>query len=129
VLEPYERAMALVGTRFRPQGRDPASGLDCIGLVICAFELSPVEQPRYRLTDGDWDGIERALLTWFEPAQSEARPGDVVVFRLPRCFHFGVLAPKHFVHADLTIGRVVARQLPAPRSVDARYYRYRESSV
>lgn len=129
MLEPHERATALIGTRFRAQGRNPASGLDCVGLVICAFDLSPVELPRYRLTDGDWDGIERALRPWFDRCMGNTRPSDVVVFRMPRCFHFGVLGKGHLVHADLTIGRVVARQLPAPLSSDARHYRYREGDV
>ena len=37
-----ERARALVGTRFRPQGRSEL-GLDCIGLVVATFGLDPEE--------------------------------------------------------------------------------------
>src|SRR3546814_13891877 len=35
-------AAQLLGTRFRLHGRDPATGLDCVGLVACAFERAGV---------------------------------------------------------------------------------------
>ena len=120
--------MALVGVPFRPHGRDPVIGLDCLGLVICAFQLRNVEVPRYRLTDGDWDRVQRGLAPWFVQFR-ERRQGDLVVFRLPRCFHFGVLAERHLVHADLTLGQVVARPLPANLGREARYFRIREVMI
>lgn len=126
MLEPYQRALALVGVTFRPQGRDPEIGLDCIGLVIEAFQLSPVELPRYRLTDGNWLEVERALDPWFDRSAEVGGTNDMVVCRLPRCFHFGVLGREHLIHADLTAGRVVARRLPAQLGSETRYYRHRE---
>jgi hypothetical protein len=52
-----ERARAHVGTRFRPQGRDPRFGLDCVGLILCTFGL-PADAVRkdYRLR-GEHRGV------------------------------------------------------------------------
>ena len=39
------RARSLVGVRFRPQGRDPGIGLDCVGLAAVSADV-PVERVR-----------------------------------------------------------------------------------
>jgi cell wall-associated NlpC family hydrolase len=33
-------ALALVGTPFRLHGRDPLTGLDCVGLAACALTMA-----------------------------------------------------------------------------------------
>lgn len=38
-----EEARALIGTRFRHQGRDPEVGLDCVGLVLAAHAAAGIE--------------------------------------------------------------------------------------
>jgi len=36
-------AIALVGVRYSFRGRDPATGLDCIGVLACALERCGIE--------------------------------------------------------------------------------------
>jgi cell wall-associated NlpC family hydrolase len=126
VLEPHERALQLVGVPFRPQGRDPERGLDCIGVVVCAFRLQPPDVPRYQLIDGSWDQIVGELYRWFAAISvNDATAGDLAVFKLPRSFHFGVISGAHLIHADITVGKVVARRLPARLGKECRIFRYR----
>ena len=105
-----ERARALVGTRFRPQGRDPRMGVDCLGLLICVFDLAgePIRRD-YRLR-GDH---RRELLASFQAhfrrvRPSCQRPGDVLLMRVaPDQFHIAITTGRGFVHADARLGMVV----------------------
>lgn len=129
VPEPHERAAHLVGTLFRPQGRDPATGLDCLGLVICAFQLPFTEVPTYRSTDGCWPSVEREVARWFKSVgQSALKNNDLAVFQLTRSFHFGVISGAYLIHADASLGKVAARRLPSRYGRECRIYRLSEAS-
>lgn len=104
------RARALVGTRFRAQGRSPETGLDCVGLVLAAHEIPPNAVPRdYRLRGQDHPRLADALLGFFEPAAlSRCRAGDAMLLRVARDqLHLAVRTDSGFVHADARLGRVV----------------------
>lgn len=102
----------MVGARFRPQGSDPATGLDCVGLVRAAYAaagrclMCPVGYP---LRGWSRPRIEASLtVAGFAPAGDEMRPGDVALFVQPaRQFHLGLLGPATFVHAHAGLRRVV----------------------
>jgi hypothetical protein len=104
-----DRARALVGTRFRPQGRDE-QGVDCVGLVLLAFDIPVGEARRNYRMRGDHlreivDGLKRHFRK-ISPAQ--VRPGDVLVMEAgPDQLHLGVRTREGFVHAHAGIGRVV----------------------
>ena len=105
-----ERARALVGTRFRPQGRDPRLGMDCVGLVLATFDL-PGDRYRcdYRLRGHHEGELLQALSGPFRgiPA-SRTRTGDVLVLRVAADQpHLAVLTDQGFVHADARLGKVV----------------------
>ena len=106
-----QRARALVGTRFRPQGRRREHGLDCLGLVAAAGNLpaelvpsgygmrSEAAQDMLSLTLG---GRARRIPV------SEASEGDALLVQAgPGQHHFLVLLRDGFVHADARLGRVV----------------------
>jgi cell wall-associated NlpC family hydrolase len=105
-----QRARSLVGAPFRPQGRDPQSGLDCVGVVLRSF-LIPAACVRrdYRLRGPYFGEVEAALSTWFERKNpTESRAGDVILFALPRdVTHLAVHCGETFVHADASLCRVV----------------------
>ncbi len=101
-------ARTLVGSRFRLHGRDPASGLDCIGVVACA---SGAPAPTgYALRGGDEGTVARALeATGFQRVSAGAA-GDVMVMRVgPGQLHLAVRTAGGFVHADASLRRVVER--------------------
>ena len=102
------RARALIGVRFRLHGRDPASGLDCVGLVACATGI--VARTGYPLRGGDPGEIEAALRAAGFARVDTARPGDVVLLRPgPGQLHMAVRTASGLVHADATLRRVVER--------------------
>lgn len=105
-----ERARALVGARFRPQGRAPASGLDCVGLVLRAFAIAEAKVPRdYRMTGNEPAKIERQLRRFFEVVDRKERcAGDVLLCRLRvgHC-HLAIDCGGSFIHADARLRRVV----------------------
>jgi cell wall-associated NlpC family hydrolase len=109
-------ARACIGTPFRPQGRTPLLGLDCVGLVLvaaAAVGLRP-QIPPYRL-GGDHEMLaEQAILANGCRALDEALPGDIVLLAPHlRLRHFGILSPVGLLHAHAGLGRVVEAPVDA----------------
>lgn len=109
-----ERAVAAaqraLGARFRLHGRDPAFGLDCVGLAALAARAAgfAAEIPAdYTIRGGDPSGaIDAAGLARI----AKPAPGDLLLFAVgPAQFHLAVLVPGGIVHADAMLRRVVAR--------------------
>lgn len=112
------RARGLVGARFRPQGRDPELGLDCVGVAALAAEV-PLERVRrdYALRGQRLAEIEHELCDMgFQPVGgNEAETGDVMIAEAgPAQLHIAVLTKCGFVHADAGLRMVVERPLPLP---------------
>jgi murein DD-endopeptidase / murein LD-carboxypeptidase len=105
-----DRARALVGTRFRPQGRAAETGLDCLGLIMVVFGLDHVRVRRtYRLRGDHKSELEAGLRPYFRRIwRPQAREGDVVMAQVAADqIHLAVLTRKGFVHADARLGKVV----------------------
>ena len=103
------RAQALVGTRFRPQGRG-ADGLDCVGVVLATFAISPTSVRRnYSLRGNHLRELRDELDVHFRRvAKRELRAGDVMVLdAADRQLHLAVRSERGFVHAHAGIRRVV----------------------
>ena len=112
------RARSLVGVRFRPQGRDPRLGLDCVGAAAAAAGV-PADRVRsdYSLRGQHLAAIEHELcdLGWQPVPVERAVAGDVLVCEAgPAQFHVVVRAWSSFIHADAALRRVVERPLPVP---------------
>jgi cell wall-associated NlpC family hydrolase len=112
------RARAFVGVRFRPQGRRPDSGFDCVGLAAAAAEVAADRLPAdYDLRGQDLVRIEHALcdLGCVPVPGSAPQAGDVVICAVgPAHFHILVATGQGFVHADAGLRRVVERPAPLP---------------
>lgn len=112
------RACALVGTRFRPQGRRVRDGLDCVGVAALAAGIAANRIPRdYALRGQRLADIEHRLCKLgCRPVEGLVLAlGDVVVCRTgPGQFHMVVITPSGFVHADAALRRVVQRPHPIP---------------
>lgn len=113
-------AHALAGAPFRLHGRDPATGLDCVGLVWLALRNAgfPCEAPRrYALRNASiaqhLHFVDRAGLL---AAHGAAQPGDILLLRCaPAQFHLAVAAQgSGIVHAHAGLRKVVAMPGPLP---------------
>lgn len=110
-------ARALVGVPFRLHGRDPATGLDCIGVLACALEAigNTAALPNGYLlrqrADPAFDAIGQA--NGFIATSGTVQPGDVLMVRPgPGQRHLLIACtPDLFVHAHLTLKRVVCGPL------------------
>lgn len=104
-----ERARALVGTRFRFQGRDEL-GLDCVGVLIKSYGIDPHCVRRdYALRRERRRELEEELGVHFRkvPAARMAA-GDAILMCLGgEQLHLAVRTAHGFVHAHCGIRRVV----------------------
>lgn len=108
-----DAAAELVGTPFRAHGRDPATGLDCVGLVITALSAvgeAPVSPGGYALRNlavTQW--LPLAGPAGLVPAEGEIHPGDVLLIALGFAQHHLVIADgtASVVHAHAGLRRVV----------------------
>jgi hypothetical protein len=110
-----QRAQSLVGTPFRPQGRG-RDGIDCVGVAALALGL-PVDTVRrdYGLRGTSLKTLVEALRGLGLTEAQHGAPGDIALFVPgPAQLHLGVVTRNGLVHADLGLGRVVERPLPAP---------------
>jgi len=115
-----QAAAGLVGARFRLHGRNPATGLDCIGLAAVALAragLRAVAPHGYALRNSS---IERALGALagcdLAPAAPPAHAGDIVLVAPGPAQHHLLVATGagRFVHAHAGLRRVVVLSGPLP---------------
>lgn len=91
-----DAARALAGTPYRPKGRLPGVGIDCIGVPIVAAWLAGIK-PRSFDIKGYSDVPDGSLLPLCDEhmrrvARDDMRPGDVIVVRYgPVPHHVGLL--------------------------------------
>lgn len=111
-------AEALAGTPFRLHGRDPATGLDCVGLLAAALAVCGRPAP---LPNGyAMRNLEAAPLLpdpgelGFAAASGRIVPGDVLLLRAgPGQLHIAIAAAgNRFVHAHAGLGKVVVQPGP-----------------
>lgn len=116
-----ERARALLGTPFRLQGRDPAIGIDCVGLVILAGGIEGAPKPDYRRRGNHLRSFLDRSNRWFRRVSARtARPGDIAIIECgPKSWHVGVIDDGALIHADPRVGRVVRRPGALPGAVRA----------
>lgn len=122
-----EAAEALAGAPFRLHGRDPATGLDCLGLLAAALAAigRPAPIPNgYALRNRVLPALERAAAgCGFARTREPPEPGDVLLVRTaPGQFHFAVAARGgRYVHAHAGLGRVAVCDGPLPWPALARW--------
>jgi hypothetical protein len=108
-----EAAAALVGCRFRLHGLDPASGLDCVGLVyasLAALGHQPVPPRGYGLRNLSIDHwLEFAERSGLEPAGEKLGPDQVLLVDLGFGQHHLMITTEEdeVVHAHAGLSRVV----------------------
>ncbi|NUT00729.1 MAG: peptidoglycan endopeptidase [Sphingomonas sp.] len=110
-----KRARALCGCRFRPQGRTPELGLDCVGLACAVYRIPANRIPNdYRLRSGDADRLQNYVEQFFRKVR-KAWPGDLLTLRVaPDQLHLAILSERGFIHADAGLRRVVETPGPPP---------------
>ena len=117
-------AERLVGVPFRLHGRDPARGLDCVGLVAAA--LSEVGRPvfapaGYRLRQVAIDRfLGAAARSGLGETTGTIAPGDVMLVRPGPAQHHLVIAATGggFVHAHAGLRQIVLTPGPLAWPVD-----------
>lgn len=105
----------MLGVPFRPQGCDPDTGLDCVGLVWAAYCAAGCKLARpqgYPLRGWTRGRIEAAMVTaGFEPT-TRADTGDVALIAFAaEQFHLGLIGPASLIHAHAGLRRVVETPL------------------
>lgn len=113
-MTPVEIARSYLGTRWVHQGR-ARHGLDCVGLLVKAFDLRDVAD--YGRDPHD-DRLEGRLCEQFGPPvpMSTMRPGDVVAIAFPRVVrHVGIVGDHpdglSLIHTDSSLKRVTEHRL------------------
>ncbi len=78
-------AEGMAGTPFRLHGRDPRTGLDCIGLIDCALAeigCKALFPNGYALRTGQWPDLDEiADRRGFVPTSGPVLPGDVLLLK------------------------------------------------
>ncbi len=122
-----DAARALVGTPFRLHGRDPASGVDCIGLVACSLLACGgrvPEIPRYTLRNLSLAPFLGLLVeAGFVPTNRPLQAGDLLLLKpSPGQFHLSIaIDAQAMAHAHAGLSRVVLSPLPAAASIVGRW--------
>ncbi|WP_242139887.1 peptidoglycan endopeptidase [Sphingomonas sp. TREG-RG-20F-R18-01] len=106
-------ARAVLSARFRLHGRDPALGLDCVGVVAVAARGAGYDgavPTGYALHGGDVARVRAQFdAAGFVPAAT-VRPGAIALFDSGLGqLHLAVIVPGGIVHADAMLRRVVER--------------------
>ena len=122
-------AAGLCGVPFRLHGRDPATGLDCVGLVAVSLErcgLAAATPDGYTLRALSVAPLlDYATRNGFVRCESglPGEPGDLILLRLSAIqAHLAIgLVGECFVHAHAGLGRVVIEHCPLPGEQVARW--------
>ncbi|MEO0061503.1 MAG: hypothetical protein RLZZ08_63 [Pseudomonadota bacterium] len=113
-------AEAFVGVPFRFGGREPATGLDCVGLVLAALKAigrTIPDVPSYRLRQTSIDRFLPLLPECgFTEIAGDWQPGDVVLVAPgPAQHHLLVRGSGPFaIHAHAGLRRISMTPTPLP---------------
>ena len=126
-------AARLIGSKFRLHGRNPTTGLDCIGLVDASMKAIdrkphlPVGYALRNVTIEHWLGCFE--LSGFELVTGRRLTGDLLLFRPgPGQHHIAIAeGPDSIIHAHAGLRRVVRQPWPALSSPMA-HWRLRPSN-
>jgi len=104
-----DAARGAIGARFRLHGRDPATGLDCVGLAALALN---VEVPRgYALRCDNVAYVAGVIEAAGLVSVTDVRVGDLLLLRAgPGQLHFAIQTEDGMIHADAMLRRVVERR-------------------
>ena len=116
----FAAARDMIGARFRPQGCNAATGLDCVGLVCAAYAVAGRRLARpadYPLRGWDRARVEAALRSaGFEAVRDGGRVGDVALIACGAGqFHLALMGEGTMIHAHAGLRRVVETPVPAGR--------------
>lgn len=110
-------AATLVGTRFRLYGREPASGLDCVGMVSAALTMigrRPLAIGGYSLRNRNVDRwFTEAARSGLSPVAGALKAGDVLLIcPAPLQHHLMIVEGLDWlIHAHAALRRVVREPL------------------
>jgi cell wall-associated NlpC family hydrolase len=123
-------AEGFIGAPFRFRGRDPRTGIDCVGLVAAALEAlgeRAPSVPTYAMRQRDFAAqLDSAADAGFAEVTGDPRAGDLLLLRPgPAQVHLAVVgAGGGLVHAHAGLGKVVLTPPPAPWPIE-RHWRLR----
>jgi hypothetical protein len=121
-----EAAEALVGAPFRLQGRDPASGLDCVGVVTASLRAcgrTVIEPNGYGLRNRTIAPLlDLAAANDLHETDGPTAPGHILLVRPgPGQHHLLIAGHSGFIHAHAGLRRVVAQPGPLPWPIERRW--------
>lgn len=121
-------ASDFIGCPFRLHGRDPESGLDCVGLVAAAIAAAggqPSVPSGYTLRNIAIDHwLHFAAASGLTPALGPIRSGEVLLIALPPCQHHLVIAESaaSVIHAHAGLRQVVRQPLESHWRIIAKWH-------
>ena len=120
-------ATDFVGCPFRLHGREPATGLDCVGLVVAALAAtgaSPHAPTGYSLRNLSVDHwLPFVASSGLLPSPGLIRAGDVLLISLKHCQHHLAIAANgtNVIHAHAGLRKVVVQPLESTWRVCAKW--------
>jgi cell wall-associated NlpC family hydrolase len=120
-------AEQLIGIPFRLHGRNPETGLDCVGVVAAALlatgakPFAPSGYALRNLTVSQW--LHHAGKSGLTPAPGPIQVGDVLLLTLGHCQHHLAIATASttVVHAHAGLRQVVKQPLQPGWRVTAKW--------
>ena len=106
-------AERLAGAPFRLHGRDPETGIDCVGLVAVALREAGVSArppAGYALRNIDCEAMfGSAILSGFAPVAGSVLRGDLLAVRPgpAQCHLIVALGRDRFIHAHAGLRRAI----------------------
>ena len=108
-----EIARSLLGVPWAHQGRDPAVGIDCAGMLLLAFDVEDDTVYGRHPNEGLFE--QRCEAHMGPPVDDEPRVGDVVLLGFGAhgaARHIGIIADYIYgglsiIHTDSIVGKVV----------------------
>ncbi|MCF6216072.1 MAG: hypothetical protein L3J58_07850 [Emcibacter sp.] len=109
-------ARSCVGTSFRHQGRDPANGLDCIGLIVYvakAIGFTGFDHKDYKKTPEKFAISRQAMAAGFVGcSRKDLTPGNILILKFGKYLeHAAIISDRGIIHACEKYGKVVEHGL------------------
>jgi murein DD-endopeptidase / murein LD-carboxypeptidase len=110
------RAREFLGTPFKLHGRDPAEGVDCVGLIALIggrIDGVPTGYSMRNVQGGRW-ALEMDKVA-NRSTDGRYGPGDILLMQAgPAQYHLGCWSGDGLIHADARLRRVVETPGPVP---------------